>query len=307
MSSVLPDFLIRSRYAHVLALSTNLALAALLLWLLVRLAWLLLASNPISGTPGGPNAASRPVAPAPPEIQTPLASWHLFGNSLPAIDPRRAAQAAPESASRLKLHGVYASEDPAQGRAIIADEQGQERSYQVGDELPGGARLAEVHSDRVVLRVGVALESLTLPRDTPSTASAAAARGAAAQASLPGGPRAQAPFVNPSIAPPTNTAVDRAAERLKRDPQQLARDIQVQPVLENGRFAGVRLSSTKEAALLARAGLQPDDVLTAVNGIPLDNPARGAELAQTLQNADRATVTVRRGGRPMTLEVSLKQ
>ena len=41
MSSVLPDFLIRSRYAHALALSTNLALAALLLWLLVRLAWLL--------------------------------------------------------------------------------------------------------------------------------------------------------------------------------------------------------------------------------------------------------------------------
>ena len=301
MSSVLPDFLIRSRYAHALALSTNLALAALLLWLLGRLAWVVLASNPV---PGAPGAASQAVAPAPVGIQTPLASWHLFGNALPAIDPRRAAQAAPESGSRLKLHGVYASEDPADGRAIIADEQGLERSYRVGDELPGGARLAEVHPDRVMLRVGVALESLSLPRDTPS---AAASRGANTQAPLPGSTRAPAPFVNPSIAPPTNTALDRAAERLRRDPQQLARDIQVQPVLENGRFAGVRLTSTKEAALLARAGLQPDDVVTAVNGIPLDNPARGAELAQTLQNADRASVTVRRGGRPTTLEVSLKQ
>jgi len=305
MSSVLPDFLIRSRYAHALALSTNLALAALLLWLLVRLAWVLLASNPVPGAPGAPGGASRPVAAAPAEIQTPLASWHLFGNSMPAIDPRRAAQAAPESASRLKLHGVYASADPADGRAIIADEQGQERSYRVGDELPGGARLAEVHPDRVMLRVGVALEALSLPRDTPSAA--VSRRGAGQAAALPGSARAPAPFVNPSIAPPTNTALDRAAERLNRDPQQLARDIQVQPVLENGRFTGVRLTSTKEAALLARAGLQPDDVVTAVNGIPLDNPARGAELAQALQNADRASVTVRRGGRPMTLEVSLKQ
>jgi general secretion pathway protein C len=69
----------------------------------------------------------------------------------------------------------------------------------------------------------------------------------------------------------------------------------------------VRLSSTKEAALLTKLGLKPDDVVTAVNGIALDNPARGAELAQTLQNAERASVTVRRGGRPVTFDVSLRQ
>ena len=304
MSSVIPDFLIRSRYAHALALSTNLALGALLLWLGVRLVWLLVAANPVA-TPAG---ASAPGPTAPVEIQTPLASWHLFGNALPAIDPRRSSQAAPETASRLRLHGVYSSDDPTQGRAIIADEQGQERSYQVGDELPGGVRLAEVYPDRVMLRNGVALETLKLPRDTPSApvAAAAGARRTAGPAPLPGAQRQPAPFVTPGIAP-MNTAVDQAAERLKRDPQQLARDIQVQPVLENGRFTGVRLSSTKEAALLARAGLQPDDVITAVNGIPLDNPARSAELTQTLQNADRASVTVRRGGRPVTLDVSLRQ
>ena len=298
MSSVLPDFLIRSRYAQALALATNLALGAVLVWLLVRLLWLLLAAIP------APDGAGLPAtAPAPPEVRTPLASWHLFGNPLPSSDPRRAAKSAPESGSRLKLHGVYAGDDPAQGRAIIADEQGQERSYRVDDELPGGARLAEIYPDRVVLRTGTGLEALSLPRDTPA---AATARRADDKAPLPGGPRVQAPFVNPGIAP-MNTAVDHAAERLKRDPQQLTRDIQVQPVLENGRFAGIRLSSTKEAALLARAGLQPDDVVTAVNGIALDNAARSAELAQTLQNAERASVTVRRGGRPVTFEVSLRQ
>ena len=76
MSSVYPDFLIRSRYAHALALSTNLALAALLLWLLVRLAWLLMGVNPVVRGAGAP--AALPAQPAP-EIRTPLASWHLFG------------------------------------------------------------------------------------------------------------------------------------------------------------------------------------------------------------------------------------
>jgi general secretion pathway protein C len=303
MSSVLPDFLIRSRYAHALALSTNLALAALLLWLLVRLAWLLLGVNPVARGAGGPPALPAQAAP---EIQTPLANWHLFGNALPALDPRRSAQNAPESGSRLKLHGIYAGEDPARGRAIIADEQGQERSYAVGDELPGGAILAEVYPDKVMLRNGVSLESLRLPRDTPSIAGAVRSN----PSPLPGGARRETPtpFVNPGIAP-MNTAVDRNAPppQSRRDPAQLARDIQVVPVLENGRFAGVRLSSTKEAALLTKLGLKPDDVVTAVNGIALDNPARGAELTQTLQHADRASVTVRRGGKPVTFDVRLRQ
>jgi general secretion pathway protein C len=300
MSSVLPDFLIRSRYAHALALSINLALAALLLWLLVRLAWLLLGVNPVARGPVDPAALPMQAAP---EVQTPLASWHLFGNALPALDPRRNAQNAPESGSRLKLHGIYAGEDPSRGRAIIADEQGLERSYAVGDELPGGATLAEVYADKVVLRNGVALESLTLPRDVPSAPGAVRS---AAPSPLPGAARPATPFVTPGMAP-MNTAVDRTAQRPNRDPAQLARDIQVVPVLENGRFAGVRLSSTKEAALLTKLGLQPDDVVTAVNGIALDNPARGAELTQTLQHAERASVTVRRGGKPVTFDVSLRQ
>jgi len=40
----------------------------------------------------------------------------------------------------------------------------------------------------------------------------------------------------------------------------------------NGKMTGVRLSGGPEA-LVAKLGLKPDDVVTSVNGMPLDSPA----------------------------------
>jgi general secretion pathway protein C len=299
MLSVFPDFLTRSRYALPLALLADLALAALALWLLVRLIWALWGATPQLAA-GAPAPTSAAVA-AP--STTPLASWHLFGNALPSLDPRRVARDAPQTGLKLVLHGVYASADPHVGRAIIGDEQGQERSYQSGDELPGGATLDQIYPDRVTLHRGAALEALSLPRD-----SASAAPAPRAAANLPGGahPGSPPPFVNPMIAPAAAPDLARAGAALKRDPNELAREIQVLPVLENGKFAGVRLSGGKEAPLLAKLGLRPDDVITAVNGIALDSPARGTEIAASLQHAERARVTVRRNGQPVTLDVSTR-
>jgi type II secretory pathway component PulC len=46
-------------------------------------------------------------------------------------------------------------------------------------------------------------------------------------------------------------------------------------------------------------------VVTAVNGIELDSPARAADVARTLANARSARVTVRRNGASQTLNVEL--
>ena len=93
-----------------------------------------------------------------------------------------------------------------------------------------------------------------------------------------------------------NTGVDVA---------ELAKQVQVLPVMENGRMAGVRLAAGRDSDILSRAGLLPTDIVTAVNGIPLDGPQRQAELIANLSKARNAQVTVRRDGKEIQLSIGL--
>src|SRR5690349_2988396 len=117
MLEALPDFFTRHRLARPLALAAQAALVALLVLTLARATWFLIALN----TPALP-AALPHAAPATQPAAS-LATWHLFGNARPQIDPRNAAPAR-ETALKLTLRGVFAVDDPAGGRAIIADENG---------------------------------------------------------------------------------------------------------------------------------------------------------------------------------------
>jgi hypothetical protein len=51
--------------------------------------------------------------------------------------------------------------------------------------------------------------------------------------------------------------------------------------------------------------LKANDVITAVNGTPLDDVNRGNEILQTLSSAASATVTVQRNGQSQELNLNL--
>lgn len=244
-----------------------------------------------------------------------VANWHLFGSAAGPIDLAQLAQAAPATALQLTLRGTLNENAPEGGVAIIADASGNDRAYRVGDLLPGDARLEGIYAGRVLLSRAGVNESLSLPTaqapaaprtGTPGGAAAPmdpALAAAIGQGNLPGS-QAPAPFVAPVIAP-GGPNLDSFRNNLGIDPAQLAKDVQILPVIENGRMAGVRLSVGRDSDLLARAGLRPSDIVTAVNGIPLDGPQRSAELMATLKDARRVQVTVRRDGQDVQLAIGL--
>jgi general secretion pathway protein C len=120
--------------------------------------------------------------------------------------------------------------------------------------------------------------------------------------SLPGSPGN--PFVNPSIsfgAP----SLESLRTATGTDVAELARQVNVQPVMENGRFAGVRLTVGRDSDILSRTGLRSTDLITAVNGVPLDGPQRQPELMRMLQGARQLNLTIRRDGQVQTLTVGL--
>jgi general secretion pathway protein C len=275
------------------------ALSGLCVWLAVRMLWLFLAGPQLPAATLPPPVAATRSAPSAHSI----AAWHLFGNALAGPNLAALAQAR-ETSLKLVLRGVLAEEDPALGVALIAEEGARERAYHVGDELPGGARLEGVYPDRVALSRAGVTETLSLPR--ASAADSAGAPRASAPGASQAALRGYTPvFTQPQMLPGVD--LSQATRGMAIDPERLARDITVLPVLEGGKFAGVRLSGGRDAALLGQLGLRPTDVVTAVNGIPLDSLERGQQIAETLRESRTANVTVRRDGRDVVLNINLNQ
>jgi general secretion pathway protein C len=100
--------------------------------------------------------------------------------------------------------------------------------------------------------------------------------------------------------------VQQTIERLRQNPEELARRVQIEPVLDGGRLTGVRLSAGADTALMGRMGLRAGDIVTAVNGSPVDSLARGQQIVESLRTASSARVTVLRDGRPTDITISLK-
>lgn len=283
------------RSAQLLARMALAGLVVLCVWSLIRLAATFVgAYEPV---------APEDLATLPATLEAPsesVAGWHLFGSAQSPVDPRAQVELAPETDQALTLFGVVAEADPAQGVAFVAEEGAEQAAYRVGSQLPGGSRLLGVFPERVLLQRAGREESLLLK-----------APGQAAQTRAPGTGSASGPGVAIApMAPQLGANVDmnwQAVQRqMQEDPAALAQQVRILPVLENGTVVGMRLSGGAASALVARAGLRPDDIVTAVNGISVRDVGRAQQIMASVRDADRVAVTVRRDGREQTLNVELK-
>lgn len=248
-------------------------------WQLVQLTWLLL--NPAESAPhpaaSGPAAASRAQ---PIDIQR-IARAALFGR---ANAPVQSDVNAPQTQSNLRLAGTIASSDPNKGYAIIGESGGAAKFYSTGDAVPGGARLHAVYADRVILDRNGQLEALALPRLNPN------------------------PMANVAAPPPAqNQFADNLRRIAETNPGALAEVIRPQPVFAGGTQRGYRVYPGRNRQQFAQLGLRPGDLILAINGTPLDDPNRGAEIFSTLGSSGRVTVNIERNGQTQELTLNTAQ
>lgn len=218
-----------------------------------------------------------------------VASMHLFGvaESTPATLQAAAAN-APETRLNLKLRGILAADEAALSRAIISSGN-QDKVYAVGDTLPGGAAVEAVLADKVLLRRAGRLETLRLPRNDAESGIA---------------------YSEPE--PPADVTADRAEleqmrDELVNDPTRLSELVRYSPVLQDGEIRGYRLYPGRDRAKFAQLGLQPGDIVTAINGTPLSDPGRTVEMLNTLTDQSNITLTVERNGSPQDITLSPSQ
>lgn len=290
------------RLSRVAALVLCAGAGAIALWMLVRLLWLALPAQ----------ADLAEIAISPPPTQAPatqsIAKWHLFGNPQ-SVMQAQLARSAPATALKLTLRGTLALPDATQGIAMIADEQGHERSYNVGEDVATNAKLIEVYTDHVVIDHEGAPENLQLPRPEAHAPELPEANRQALGLAPASGQRASS--VPPTYVPPqmAHGALDwsKAQKQLQIDPNELARQIHAEPVYVNGKLAGARLSAGGQiGTLMAQAGLKSSDMITAVNGASVTDLSNLQRMMDNLKDASSLQVTVLRDGKPATLTLQLR-
>ena len=180
---------------------------------------------------------------------------HLFGAS--AASARDAANAnVPETQLAFALSGIIATKDPSEGYAILGEQGKPPHLYRVGATVESTRRrLSQVFADRVVLEFEGQLETLRLP-----------------QALLPGMQKPAAVVVvaqtGAEAAPITATVeVDPRQRTLA---QSAFASIDAQPTDVDGRMVGMIMHPVRR--LQRQYGLRDGDVLTAVNGVEINDP-----------------------------------
>jgi general secretion pathway protein C len=182
------------------------------------------------------------------------------------------AQEAVVTSLALKLFGVRMDMATGRGSAIIATSDGVQSSYAVGDEIEPGVTLKMVSFDNVTIDRGGAAEQIFLDQSVA------------------------APVAQPNGA--SFPAGETSGSSL------LANSIEIAPRAENGKITGMMLNPKGDGALFKAAGLEPGDVLTAVNGKPVSD---GADVRSTLAGGGTVSLEVERGGRRMTVSAKTGQ
>lgn len=271
----------------------SLLLVLLIGWQLALVVWGLV--------PSGEPAAPPPAAAAPRaeagagsesvDVDRIIAA-HLFGEATTDEIPAGEEPVdAPETQLSLELRGTITANEGQKALAIIAERGGEEKVFAIGDGVPGGATLHSVHTDRVILKRAGRLETLRLPRGE-TTASNRPVRAA----------RRPTSFTRPA---PVQTIQDV----VEQNAIALTDVIRPQPVFKDGQQQGYRVYPGRQRQQFAQLGLRPGDLVTQINGMALNDPARGMEIFRGLADATSVSVTVERNGQMevLTLDTSTLQ
>ena len=221
---------------------------------------------------------------------SPLLDSHLFGEAAAGPAPAPVAVVdAPDTTLSLTLRGILSVAGDPNGGAIIESSRSEHHVYRVGQTVrdADGATLHSVYEDRVLLDRNGRLETLRFPKELTASTSA-----------LLGAPLPQAQ-------PPPGSGTLR--ETISANAGRLTDIVTIAPHVQEGQVVGFRVRPGRDRAAFERLGLLPNDVVTDINGIVLDDASQGLQVFQSLGEATQANVTVLRDGVPQVVVIDTGQ
>lgn len=279
----LPDDIRSGRWKESLPWLVSVLLVVVLAWQAAQLIAVFTGAR-------GPTGATvvAPAGPPAPAIDVQaIVNAHLFGvaGAVGGNDPNSVAA----TQMNLVLVGTIAETDPEKGYAIIGESPPTAKVYSVGKTISGGTKLHAVYPDRVILDRGGRLEALMLPKKF--------------QGGGPSGGAGGVPVGMGSMGAGSALS-DRLRAMANADATTIVEVMRPQPVFSEGHQRGYRVYPGRDRQQFTKMGLMPGDLITSINGTPLDDPARGLEILQTMNSATDVTVTVERNGQPTQITIN---
>ena len=298
----------------------------LVVWLshsLVRLLWLVVPRPDIPPAAVGVISVGAPTG-----LSSQAASINInelknltpFGDNKVVEAPQEEAVAASveddaaDTQLNVTLRGVVASNIEAGGRAVI-NVNDRDDVYAVGDTLPIGTnvKLVKVLEDRVILDNNGHYETLWLFKEDPNApriASTYFTPSAPASAETNDWSRVRVASRAPIGDQASNSnGADLGSPMRAPDPavaQSLADVVAMSIYREAGKVMGYKIRPGRNTEQFFSLGLQVDDVVTAVNGVPLSSPGKIMEIYKSMGNATSANLEIKRGGGTVNLDIVLK-
>ncbi len=179
----------------------------------------------------------------------------------------------------LKLFGIRTNEASGGGSAIIANAEGIQNSWSIGEEIMPGATLHSVAFDHVVISNNGILEKLFIDQSVPAE--------------------------NVTPEPEASTSIsDTQGSGARLNANSLQQSIGFLPRNENGKITGLVVSAKDDGAMLAITGLQKGDIITTVNGRPV---AAASDLVAQVRPGARLSLEVERGAQKVPVAIILEQ
>ena len=212
----------------------------------------------------------------------------LFGDAGPTV-----TMAASNPQTGIRLKGVFAVDGKTLSAAVL-NIGGRDLAVKMGQELSPGVTLAEVGTDYVNINRGGVRERVDLDRFENGGAKQAAA------STLP------ATQFRLNVASSGLNAYALSRQELNSvlgDPRQ--------QVFFNGRMSaasggGIRIEDAPGGSLLDKLGIKTGDVITAINGQPVNSQGDLVRLYTQFGSLASIRAEVRRGGAPVMLSYSIQ-
>jgi len=208
---------------------------------------------------------------------------------------------AKENTFDLIALGTIYQGNPYKGVALIKNSQTRQiKAFKVGATIYFGAKLIEIHRNKIIF-----------DKDNNLYFAMVGNKGAPGSSRLP--PR--------KTRDTSNDLFEEGFERrghnitmtsayrdslIKTRLKAILFQAEAAPVIQNGRISGFRILQIDKDSIFDKFGLIDEDVITAINGIPLTNVAQTIKFLHDLKDENHIEMTIERKGVPKNININVK-
>lgn len=245
-------------------------------WQLLMPSWKHPVANVVPTNPAAPMALGR----------------QLFGDR----DGVVAGSVAPAVNSNVRLKGVFAVDGKTLSAAVV-NLGGKDQTVRLDQELSAGVKLIDVQPDFIIISRNGVRERIDLD------VFMAAGRANAGPGTATGQPAVTSFRLN--VASTGTNAFSLSRQELNtvlQDPRQMNFLGRIGPAPSGG----VRVEDAPSGSLSNKLGLQSGDIITSINGQPINSPGDLARVYGQFNSLTSIRAEVRRAGTPVMLNFSIQ-